>query len=421
MKSASARCRSLVFGLLLLALVHPAAAQWTLERSMQRALAVAPELEAGAAREDARRAAARQAGAWPNPTLELSADNGIARERGGSSHELSTISLSQPLPLGLRTSRRAAAEALVTVESLETRITQLELERRVAESFHRLQLAQTVLERAREASREARDFAAAGERRAAAGDISKRETLRLGLLASESAQAIEAAEGEWQEALSDFAALLDLAPQDIDALPALSPPLDLPPLDHWLAMVESHPQLERHQAGLAVIGAERQLARSERLPQIGVRIFGERELVDGSRESVTGVGLSLELPLWDRRQGRMAELAAATRDSQAQMHGERRRLLSRIHVQHQHLFHLVAQANHQHEKVLQPAREILALTRQGYLSGELELLALIEAVQTTRNAEARYQNLLADAWVELAALRTSAGQFLITPDSEIRR
>lgn len=420
MNPASARCRSLAIGVLLLALVQPAAAQWTLERSIEQALAVSPELTAGAARVEARRAAARQAGAWPNPTLELAADNAIARERGGDSHELSEVSLTQPLPIGVRSARQAAAEARIAVQSLEMAGEHLELERRVAEAFHRLQLTQATLEQAREAARQAREFADMGERRAAAGDISRRETLRLGLLSSEAEQAIEAAEGEWQEALSAFAALLDLAPEGVGALPPLAPPPELAPLEQWLALVESHPSLDGHQANLAAISAERQVARAERLPQLGVRVFGERELVDGRRESVTGVGLSLQLPLWDRRQGRLAELAASTRAGQAGLDGERRRLLSRIHVQHQHLAHLMAQAQHQAEAVLEPAREILSLSRQGYVNGELDLLALIEAVQTERQAETRYRQLLADAWLELAALRASAGLHLVTTDLESR-
>jgi outer membrane protein, heavy metal efflux system len=418
MKPAPSGCRSLAFGILLLTLVGPAAAQWTLEQSVQRALEVSPELSAGAARVDARRAAARQAGTWPNPTLELTADNGIARERGGGAHELSKVSLTQPLPLGLRASREAAAEALVTVESRQAEHARLELEHRVAEAFHSLQLAQIVLDQAREAARQAREFARTGERRAAAGDISRRETLRLALLSSEADQAIEEAEGKWQEALSHFASLLDLAPEDIDPLPALTPPPDLPPLEHWLAMAESHPGLARYQANLAALGAERQVARSERMPQIGVRVFGERELVDNSRESVTGVGVYLELPLWDRRQGRLAELAASTQEGHAQLRGERRRLVSLVRVQHQHLTHLMAQAEHQAGAVLAPAQEILTLSQRGYADGELELLALIEAVQTTRNAEARYHRLLTDAWLELAALRASAGQFLVATESE---
>jgi outer membrane protein, heavy metal efflux system len=412
------RRRTVLFGLLLLSFAPLVNAQWTLERSIERAISVSPELDAAAARVEARRAAARQAGAWPNPTVELKADNAIARERGGDSHELSELAITQPLSLGLSAAREAAADARTLMETEALRAERLNLEYRVAGAYHRLQRAQGLLDQARQASREADDFASIAERRAAQGDISRRETLRLQLLASEAQQAIEAAEGEWQEARSAFATLLDLAPQQIDDLPALAEVPEPHPLTHWTGSLESHPNLQIQQANLTTILADRSVARAERLPQLGVRVFAERDLVDGRRESVTGIGLSLEIPLWDRRQGRLDELAATTTETQARLSGEHRQLLSRVQVQHQHLTHLVAQARHQRGSVLEPAREILDLSSKGYLSGELDLLALVEAMHTVRQAESRYLQLLADAWLELAALRAGAGDFIVSTDSE---
>ncbi len=412
------RPRTVLFGLLLFSFALVANAQWTLERSVERAISVSPELDAAEARVEARRAAARQAGAWPNPTLELKADNGIARERGGDAHEFSELAITQPLSLGLSSARQAAGEARTLVETEALRAEHLDLEYRVAGAYHRLQLAQTLLAQARQASREADDFASASERRAAQGDISRRETLRLQVLASEARQVIEATQGEWQEARSAFAALLDMRPEQVGDLPPLTEVPGLQPLSHWTGYLESHPSLQIQQANLTATLADRRVARAERLPQLGVRVFAERDLVDGRRESVTGVGLSLEIPFWDRRQGRLEELAATTTETQARLRGEHRQLLSRVRAQHQRLTHLVAQARHQRSAVLEPAREILDLSSQGYLSGELDLLALIETVQTARQAEKRYLQLLADAWQELAALRASAGLLLVSIDSE---
>jgi outer membrane protein, heavy metal efflux system len=413
-----ARTRSAVFGLLLLSLTPLANAQWTLERSIEHALSVAPELDAAGARIEARRAAARQAGAWPNPTLELRADNAMARKRGGDTHEFSELAIMQPVPLGLSSARQVAGEARALVETEALRAERLNLEYRVATAYHRLQVAQALLAQARKAAREAAGFVGIAERRAAQGDISRRETLRLQLLASEAQQAIESAEGEWQEARSAFAALLNLAPEGIDDLPALEEVPEPHALTHWTVSLDAHPSLQIQQANLTTLFAERRVARAERLPQLGVRVFAERDLVDGRRETVTGLGLALEIPLWDRRQGRLDELAATTAETQARLSGEHRQLLSRLQVQHQHLTHLVAQARHQRGSVLEPAREILELSSKGYLSGELNLLALVEAMHTVRQAENRHLQLLADAWQELAALRLSAGDLLVSIDSE---
>jgi len=410
--------RSVVFGLLLLSLTSLANAQWTLERSIEHALSVAPELDAADARIEARRAAARQAGAWSNPTLELTADNGMARELGGDAHEFSELAITQPVSLGLSSARRAAAETRTLVATEDLRAERLNLEYRIASAYHRLQLAQALLGQVREAAREADGFVSIAERRATQGDISRRETLRLQVLASEAQQAIESAEGEWQEARSAFSLLLGLAPEQVGDLAPLDEVPEPQGLTHWTDSLESHPNLQIQRANLTTVQADRRVARAERLPQLGVRVFTQRDLVDGRRESVTGIGVAVELPLWDRRQGRLDELAATTTETQARLIGEHRQLLSRVQVQHQHLTHLVAQAQQQRSTVLEPAREILDLSSKGYLSGELDLLALIEAMHTVRLAENRSLQLLADAWQELAALRASAGLFLASTDSE---
>jgi outer membrane protein, heavy metal efflux system len=418
MYSSLARPRTVLFGLLLLLFAPLSYAQWSLERSIERAISVSPVLDAAAARVDARRAAARQAGAWPNPTLELKADNGIARERGAGSHELSEMAVTQPLSLGLSSAREAAAGGRTLVETEALRAERLNLEYRVATAYHRLQVAQALLAQARQAAREAAGFAGIAERRAAQGDISRREALRLQLLASEAQQTIESAEGEWQEARSAFAALLNLAPEEIDDLPALEEVPETHALTYWTGSLDAHPSLQIQQANLTTLFAERRVARAERLPQLSVRVFAERDRVDGRRETVTGIGLALEVPLWDRRQGRLDELAATRAETQARLSGEHRQLLSRVQVQHQHLTHLVAQVRHQRASVLEPAREILALSSQGYLGGELDLLALVEAMNTVRQAENRHLQLLAEAWQELAALRASAGHLIVAIDSE---
>ncbi|MFW5453424.1 TolC family protein [Thioalkalivibrio sulfidiphilus] len=413
-----ARTLSAVFGLVLLSLTPLANAQWTLERSIEQALSVAPELDAADARIEATRAAARQAGTWPNPTLELKADNAMARDRGGDSHEFSELAITQPLPLGLSSARRAAGDARVLVATEARRAERLNLEYRVATAYHRLQLAQALLAQSRQAAREAEGFADIAERRAAQGDISRRETLRLQLLSSEAKQLIESAEGEWQEARSAFASLLNLAPEQLGELPPLEDVPEPQGLTHWTDSLDSHPNLQTQREHLTAVLADKRIARAERLPQLGVRVFAERDRVDGRRETVTGVGLALEVPLWDRRQGRLGELAASSVETQARLSGEHRQLLSRVQVQHQHLTHLVVQARQQRSAVLEPAREILGLSSKGYLSGELDLLALVEALHTVRQAENRQLQLLADAWQELAALRASAGIFLAPTDSE---
>lgn len=398
-----------------------AAAPWTLEASVQRALELAPELREGEARIAASRAAMRQAGAWPNPALELRADDrlGLELDRGG--RDITSVGITQPLPLGQIGPRRHAAEAAVMINVTGIDETRLAMEFRAAAAFHRLQRAQATLDLARQAAAQAGDFAGIGKRRAEAGDIARRELLRLELLAAQARQAIEEAEGEWSEAAAGLAVLLDLEPESLGRIAPFEPPSGLPALEYWFAAAEAHPALRRDRAKIDSVQAERRIARSERLPRFGIVVYREYEAISGAREAVTGAGLNVELPLWDRRNGRLDELTARGEEIATHLQGQRRVRLSDVRMRYLHLTHLLEQSRSQEVEVLAPAREVLALTRQAYDAGEVDLPALIDAAGTARDAEATRQSLLFNAWQELAHLRADAGVFLGSLDKEMER
>lgn len=405
----------------LLLSTSPSAAPWTLEASVQRALALAPELREGEARVTASRAAVRQARAWPNPSLELRADDRFELELGRGGSEITSVAVTQPLPLGQTGPRRDAAGTVVAMNVIGIDEIRLAMELRTAEAFHRLQHAQAMLDLARRAAAQAGDFAAIGKRRAEAGDIARRELLRLDLLAAQARQAIEEAEGEWSEAVAGLAVLLDTEPASLGRVAPLEPPSALPALERWLTLAEDHPALRRDRVKIDSVQAERKIARRERLPRFEIVVYREYEAIAGAREAVTGAGLNVELPLWDRRNGRLDELGARHEEITAHLQAQRRVRLSNVRTHYLHLEHLVEQSVNQEEEVLVPAHEVLALTWQAYAAGEADLAALIDAVETVRAAEAARQSLLLDAWYEFARLRANAGVVLGTFDGEMER
>ena len=90
----------LCMGLWLAAAGVQAQAQvWNLESSIERALAVAPELRAAEAEAAARAGELTQAGAWPNPTINLRADEKLGLEDGRGGYNVNQVSITQPLPL----------------------------------------------------------------------------------------------------------------------------------------------------------------------------------------------------------------------------------------------------------------------------------------------------------------------------------
>lgn len=392
---------------------------WTLESSIARAIEVAPEIEMRATAIQAQQSASAQAAAWPNPSIEIRADNRLAREFGDDSgYEVTGLAISQPLAWGLGKARRTVAERELTVFEHAAQSERLDLERDVALAYHRLQRGQALLDLARQGVDESRGLSTPEARRLELGDISRREHLRTTLLVSKAEVALAEAEGEWAEARLAFAALLAL---DLDRIGAL-PPLEIldtaPPLETLLRSLADHPAIADSRAREAVHEAGIALARVESRPQFSLTLYRERDVFAGREEAVNGGAIGVELPLWDRRQGRRGELGAQALGERQRRLGLERRLALTLQATREHLLHLIEQTQHQAQAVLEPAREIHALTLRGYRLGEIGLDELIDARDTAIAAEVRQQQLRAETRATLAELRHAAGLSLASQTAE---
>ena len=122
---------------------------WTLEAVVRRTMEVAPEIRSAEAEIAARAGELTQAGAWPNPTVDLRADDGLGQEDGRGGTELTQIALSQPLPLRRLARQRAAAGANLESARENRRYQRLLLEREASRGFHALQYTEAAVGLAR--------------------------------------------------------------------------------------------------------------------------------------------------------------------------------------------------------------------------------------------------------------------------------
>ena len=380
---------------------------WTLESSVEQAIAVAPERRAAEAEVNARSAERTQSGAWPNPTIEVRGDEKLGLEDGRGGYDLNQISITQPLPLRRLVHQRRAAEAGLDAARATQAQQRLQLEKRIAQVFHDLQLA---AERQRLAQ-ERLDFAESvrpGSDRLVRY-LSPLERARLDILRETARQDVAFAEGKWSEAASQFRALLALPADtkpETTALTALTAPAALTELEAGLS---SHPALRAREHARAASRAQVNVARAQRFADPTVSVFRERDYLAGSRQDYTGVLLGVQIPLWNGNSGGVARAVAEVDKADALLAAQRRDLESGLRQNHLHLGHLIEQAEHYRTRLLTPARQVLDLTRKGFASGEQNGLALVDASNTYFEAQARYLELLHDAWVEAAELRLAAG------------
>lgn len=392
---------------------------WTLESTVQQVLEVAPALRAAESEVLVRQGVRRQAGLWANPSVELGASNAMGKEDGQGGTNLNEITIRQALPVSGRLDRqRQQADAEIRQALAGVDEEKLTLEYEAARVFHGLQLNRALLQLSEQRLQSADEFQHIGRRREQAGDLSRLERLRLDLVRENASQLIAAAEGKESEALSDFRTLLNLT----DAEPAVSALEQIPALP-TLATLEA--QLEQHPALIAArqrVEAARdsvELARANRFADPEIWLSRGRDYLGGQRQDVTAFGVAVTVPLWDSNRGHIDSARATREKAQFELEALQRQLGNRLRLNHLHLNHLVEQAHDYRAKVLEPAEQIFQLSRTGFAAGEVEILALVDAVNSYYESRSRYLELLQQSWLEAAELRRSAGLSLLTANTPI--
>ena len=419
--------RTSVFGLALafaIVAVMPAPAHgqsqdiWTLESSIRRTMEVAPEARAAEAKVSAFQSAKRQAGAWTNPLITLSGDDKLGKDDGSGGNDLTSLTFSQPLPLSGRLGKqKAVASAELAAAMAERKHDHLKLETRTARLFHELQFTMSRLELAESRLLLADQWQKTGQRREQAGELSTLERLRLDIIREVAQQILDNAEGKYNEALALFRAFLDLPPGTVPKLAPLEPIESVPALKTLQAMPE-HPSQLAAKSRVEAARSQVKVQRAGWLSDPVLQAFKSKDFLDNRRQDVYGIGISVSLPLWDRKGGAAGEAKSQVIQAQSNLQAIERDLSSSLQKNHLHLTHLVKQGEHYRSHVFEPSRKVFDLTRSLYAAGEVEILSLIDANNTYFDAQRRYLELLQEAWLEVAELRLAAGLALVSQEQE---
>ncbi len=384
---------------------------WTLETSIRRTFEVAPEVRAAQAGVHAREAELTQAGAWPNPSVQVRADDRLGKDDGSGGYDFTQFALTQPLTRRRLARQREVAQALLAGAQANASAQRLALEHEIARVFHEVQNAAAALAAAEQRVQltERLGQPETGRRDPLIRVLTPLDRLRLQILRESAQQALATAEGEHNEALSRFKALL-LLPSDtavtltpLDTLPAA------PALDAMHARLAHHPALTALAHDEDAARANVEAARAQRLADPAVTLFRERDFLGGRRQDINGVGLSVQVPLWHRNLGGVEKAKAEVDRAQAQQQAKQRDFAAQLRQSYLHLQHLIEQARRYRTELLEPAQRLFERTRRAFGSGEINVLALVDASNTYFDAHKRYTELLHDAWLETATLRLAAG------------
>lgn len=406
----------------------------TLEQALARASAEGSATLIAAAERERAVARARQARAWENPTLSVEVENVLGRGpyRDFDAAE-STVSLSQPLPLGGgRGARVRAARSDEQAATAAIALAALELRRDVALAYAAAIAADRLAGIARERAALGAQTRAAVERRHAAGLESDLQRARVevetaGMQAEARRRAAaalahrRALASHWREATVTAAldeAWFDAAPDGaldtafkaaLDGAPDTAPP---------------HPRLVVARARVEQARAELEAAR--RAPFSGLEAtVGTRRFEDApGADHAWLLGLSMPLPVWDRNEGGVAEARAVLQGAEFDLERAARDLLAEREAALAERDAATLEVEALTMSGLPSSKSLAHLSIQGYEAGRLSLIERLDAeralVQTQehlvaarlllRQSEARVAAVIVDVAVADAAGRIEAAQ-----------
>ncbi|GMQ84148.1 MAG: TolC family protein [Gammaproteobacteria bacterium] len=373
---------------------------WTLQRSISRAISIAPELKIAQATVRSHRGDVERAGVWPNPSFGIRIQNDITQQKGQNGYTLDQFNLTQPLPLWrLRYQRRVAQQGMraAQIGSIQVRYN---IEASTAKLFLALQVSHAKLRVAIQQTAFTHKLIDLLQGPAKASGIvryvSQLEGSRLQLLNETAEQNADTARNNYQESLHMFRDFLLLPPDETIRLPSIQPIATLKPLRRLLQQLNADAvslrQL-RHQVQAGKAGVDLQRVRRFRDPVL--MLIREKNVASNNQVfTFNGIMLSVSLPLWNQNHGNIEKAQAQVARTKAQIEAARRNLTLRLRQDYMRMQHLLAQSHHIEQDILPSAKQVLNNTKRNYAVGAVDTLVMIDAYNTYFNARTHYLDLL---------------------------
>ena len=380
----------------------------TLEEAVRLALSGNPVLRQAGGRVVAAEGQAAQARVWPNPELELSAEEWPVSGGSRFSDAKQTIGVTQTLPFpGKKALDRRIGRTGVKLSKAALDLRRTELVRDVTAAFYRVLAAEKSAEVARELARVAESSAETARKRVEAGAIAYQEQLRAEIQLEQARTDLTNYQRDLAATRETLATLLgrpDLAGSRLAGSLAESSQsewLNAPPRE-WIS---AHPSVAAALAEVERAELELRRARLEPYPDVKAGVAGGR--LGDTDESIVEVRLAIPLPLFDRSKGRKFEAQANVAIAQAELDSVTQQLQAewrKAVARHRAAADQVAKYR---DRILPKATEALRLVQAGFDEGKFAFMDLLDTQRTTAEARLAYQMKLLElsvAQAELAAL-----------------
>jgi len=376
----------------------------TLSEALARAEIQNLDLHAARAQRAVALAGVRIAGQRPNPTAFVSALRDTPHE---------SLFFDQPIEIGGRRGKRielAKQEGALTESSIARVERQVRREVRIA--YFTLAFARRVTAQKLEATKLAARLKEIAQARFDSGDIAQLEVTQAELELSRASADAQVAKREEDIALSQLNVLLnapaatswDLA----SGLDSFAQPLSLEALVS--KAVDSNSEITRLLQETKVEESRTGLLKAERIPNLGVEFGvdfnspGQGGFHEGGRGQI-----SMELPIFTRNQGEIAQSTATLRALEQEIGAKRRAVAGQAESAYYLLNAREAEVNLYKQSLIPATKRLEELAEESYKSGKANILTVLGAQRDVQHIESEYLSSLLAMQTSFADLEEITG------------
>ena len=365
-----------------------AADGYSLQQVIDLAFNEHPSVRVAKAQEAAAIANVTTAKSFLNPEIEVG--TGPSRYRSGSNDTRTNwgVALAQPLEFSdVRKARREIAESNVNYVSLNTEINQVELRSKVKQGFYQVVQRQDTLrlmEDDRNLLQQIRDRV---KLRVDVGESPKYELIKADTEALAAERDYQAALVRVAEAKAFLQGLVGPSmPANYQVIGDLPLKQSLPTIESLRDQVTQSPYLKQVRAASQTADAKLRLEQNLRNPGLTLKAGVEQ---DPDLTSFR-LGLAVPLPLWNQRQGQIAEATANINQVQAQLSDRELAINRDLESSYQRYLIAKNQLNSFENGLLAQAESVLKVAESAYKYGERGILEYLDAQRTYRLVKKDY-------------------------------
>lgn len=388
-QSSKALLRFLALVLMLTPLTQVVAApSYTLQQVIDIAMVENPSVRVVKAQQDAAIANVTTAKAYVNPEIEMSA--GPSRYRTGSNETKSNwlIGLSQPLEFSdVRTARREIAESNVAFVGVNVEINQVELRSRVKKAFYDVLQRQAALRLVEDDRNLLQQIRERVKLRVDVGESPRYELIKADTEALAAERDYQAALVRVVESKAYLQGLVGPSmPVDYAVVGELPMNQVLPSIHSLREQLSQSPHLKQVRAASQTADAKLRLEQNLRNPGLTLKAGIEQ---DPDLTSFR-LGVAVPLPLWNQRQGQIAEAAANVSQIQAAFSDRELALTRDLESSYQRYLIAQNQVSAFENGLLKQSESVLKVAESAYRYGERGILEYLDAQRTYRVVKKDY-------------------------------